>query len=180
MSESSVVSSAFTATTKNTFTHDPAQIHARAKKVLDDLEIEFSNVILKGRTSKVDPEPMPVPTLLVLMPDLPQPDLWYQAAKQIYHGLEPLLPGTSVEIIEEKFYDGLYCFPVEQTHSIHSKWRSIVDTILANLNIQEWTGIECWRYGTNTDRHLNPVTIIVEVDKTSTGSFDTAGQIIRS
>lgn len=123
---------------------------------------------------------MPVPTLLVLMPDLPQPDLWYQAAKQIYHGLEPLLPGTSVEIIEEKFYDGLYCFPVEQTHSIHSKWRSIVDTILANLNIQEWTGIECWRYGTNTDRHLNPVTIIVEVDKTSTGSFDTAGQIIRS
>ena len=113
------------------------------------------------------------------MPDHPQPDLWYEAAKKIHRELEPYLPRISIEIIEEKLYDGIYCFPVEQTHSICRKWRTIAETMLLNLNVQEWTGIECWRYGTNPDRHLNPVTIIVEVDKRSTQSFITACQIIR-
>ncbi|KAJ5812953.1 hypothetical protein N7447_009976 [Penicillium robsamsonii] len=166
-------------TTENTFTDNPVQTHDRAIKILDDLEIRFSVVVLKGRISKVDPEHTPIPTVLVLMPDHPQPDLWYQAAKQIHRDLEPSLPGISVEIIEEKLYDGLHCFPVERTHSIYSKWKKIAETILMNVNIREWTGLECWRYGTNTAGHLNPVTIIVEVDKTSTGSFLTAAQLIR-
>ncbi|KAJ9488665.1 hypothetical protein VN97_g4625 [Penicillium thymicola] len=166
-------------TTENTFTNNPVQIHDRARKILDDLKIKFSAVVLKGRISKVDPEPAPIPTVLVLMPDHPQADLWYQAAKQIHRDLESRLPGISVEIIEEKLHDGLHCFPVERIHSIYPKWKKIAETILTNLNIQEWTGLECWRYGTNTDGHLNPVTIMVEVDKTSTGSFLTAAQLIR-
>lgn len=48
------------------------------------------------------------------MPDHPQPGLWYEAAKQIHRDLKPCLPGMSVEIIEEKLYDGLHYFPVER------------------------------------------------------------------
>lgn len=48
---------------------------------------------------------------------------------------------------------------------IYPKWRTIAK---AYLNIQEWTGLECWQYGTNTAKHLNPVTIIVQVEKSST------------
>ncbi|KAJ5789622.1 uncharacterized protein N7518_006633 [Penicillium psychrosexuale] len=168
-------------TTENTFTDSAVLIHARAEIILDNLELEYSVVILKGRISKVDPEPGPIPTLIVLMPDVLQPVLWYEAAKKIHRELEPHIPRISVEIIEEKLYDGIYCFPVEQTHSIYRKWRTIAETILMNrsLNIQEWTSIECWRYGTNPDRRLNPVTIIVEVDRRSTESFITASQIIR-
>jgi hypothetical protein len=166
-------------TTDNTFTHDPVQLYGPARKALHDLNLHFSFVFLKGRTSKVDPEPAPIPTLLILMPDIPQPDLWYRAAKRIHSDLKPHMQGISVEIIEEKLYDGVYCFPVEQTHSIYPKWKTIAETLLANLDIQEWTGLESWRYGTNTAKHLNPVTIIVQVEKSSTQSFLTTHQIIR-
>jgi hypothetical protein len=88
-------------TTDNTFTHDPVQLYGPARKALHDLKLHFSFVFLKGRTSKVDPEPAPIPTLLILMPDIPQPDLWYRAAKRIHSDLEPHMQGISVEIIEE-------------------------------------------------------------------------------
>jgi hypothetical protein len=151
----------------------------RAREILCDLKVQFFAVALKGRVSKVDPEPTPIPTVVVIVPDVPQPDLWYQAARKIQSDLDPCLHGISVEIIEEKLYNDLYCFPVEQTHSIYSKWGTIAKSILSSLNIQEWTSLQCWRYGSNRDRHLNTVTIIVEVLKTSTESFHTAAQIIR-
>ncbi|KXG45491.1 uncharacterized protein PGRI_040400 [Penicillium griseofulvum] len=166
-------------TTEDTSTNNPARIQARAREILGDLKVEFSAVALKGRISKVDPEPTPIPTVVIIVPDVPQPDLWYKAVRKIHRDLDPWLHGISVEIIEEKLYNGLYCFPVEQTHSIYSKWETIAKYILSNLNIQEWTSLQCWRYGSNCDRHLNPVTIIVEVLKTSTESFYTAAQTIR-
>ncbi|KAJ5385023.1 hypothetical protein N7517_002934 [Penicillium concentricum] len=45
-------------TTDNTFTHDAVQFQSRARAVLEDLKIQSSFVILKGRLSKVDPEPI--------------------------------------------------------------------------------------------------------------------------
>ncbi|KAJ5836655.1 hypothetical protein N7447_002681 [Penicillium robsamsonii] len=165
--------------TGNTFTNNPVQLCELARKTLRDLKLDFSEVGLTGRISKVDPEPAPIPTLVIFMPDISQPDLWYEAAKQIHRDLEPQLHGISVEMIEEKLYAGAYCFPVEQTHSIYPKWKSIAEIILINLNIEEWTGLECWRYGTNPAKNLNPVTIIVQVEKSSTQSFLTANQTMR-
>lgn len=65
-----VLTSPPTWTTENTFTDSPAQIHNRARKILDDLEIKFSVVIMKGCTSKVDPKPMlqPAPGLASYTP----------------------------------------------------------------------------------------------------------------
>ncbi|KAJ5920581.1 hypothetical protein N7516_011439 [Penicillium verrucosum] len=76
----------------------------RAKDILEQLSLEFISIELVGRLSKVDPEPEPILTILVVMPDRPNPDIWYEAARRIQSELEGDLSGISVELIEEKLY----------------------------------------------------------------------------
>lgn len=155
------------------------EVYLFTRKIIEDLNFEALEVVVRGRQSKIDPEPEPIPTVLILMPDHPQPELWYRAARRIYDKLQRRSLRLSVELIEGKLFDGVYCFPVEESHFIYSQWKTIAETILQNSNIQEWSGVSCWRYGTNRDRHLNPVTVIVDVRKDSVGPFITATQLIR-
>ncbi|KOS47100.1 hypothetical protein ACN38_g1928 [Penicillium nordicum] len=102
------------------------------------------------------------------MPDRPNPNIWYEAARQIQSELEGDIWGISVELIEEKLYTGMYCFPVESTHTIRPKWLSIAEYILSHCDTRDWACLECWRYGTDRVTERNPVTVIVEVNKTHT------------
>ncbi|KAJ5544668.1 hypothetical protein N7535_006939 [Penicillium sp. DV-2018c] len=85
-------------------------------------------------------------------------------------------PDVSVELIEQKLCAGIYCSPVERTHPIFPKWPSIVQYIISHCDTREWTALECWRYGTDPVREHNPVTVIVQVVKTSTNSFIAASR----
>lgn len=138
---------------------------SRTASILGEHGLEFIYVELVGRISKVDPESEPLLTMLIVMPDQPNPDKWYRALRHIQPELAKDTPGICVELIEEKLNRGIYCSPVDREHPIIRKWPSI-----------EWTALECWRYGTDTVRQLNPVNVIVQVRKTSTNSFITAAR----
>ncbi|KAJ5187361.1 hypothetical protein N7449_010355 [Penicillium cf. viridicatum] len=148
----------------------------RTISILREHGLEFVYVRLVGRISKVDPEPEPILTMLIVMPDQPNPDKWYRALRHIQPELAKDIPGICVELIEEQLNRGIYCSPVNMGHPIFRKWPSIVNYILSHADFREWTALECWRYGTDTVRQLNPVTVIVQVRKTSTNPFITAAR----
>ncbi|CAI7643529.1 unnamed protein product [Penicillium viridicatum] len=146
---------------------------SRTASILGEHGLEFIYVGLVGRISKVDPESEHILTMLIVMPDQPNPDKWYRACHHIQLELAKDTPGICVELIEEKLNRGIYCSPVDREHPIIRKWPSIVNFILSHADFREWTALECWRYGTDTERQLNPVTVIVQVRKTSTNPFIT-------
>jgi hypothetical protein len=133
--------------------------------------LEFISVQLVGRLSKVNPESEPTFTLLAIMPDQPNPDIWYRAVRRIHSVLLRDTPDISVELIEQKLCTGIYCYPVNRTHPIFPKWPSIAQYIVSHCDTREWTALECWRYGTDPRREKNPVTVVVQVLETSTDSF---------
>ncbi|KGO76504.1 Peptidase S64, Ssy5 [Penicillium italicum] len=147
-----------------------------AKSILEHLSLQFVFVELVGRWSKINQESEPILTILAVMPDQPNPDTWYRAVRQIHTELQEKVPKISVELIEEKLYNGIYCSPVNSSHPIFSKWPSIVEYILSHCDTRDWTALECWRYGTDTVRERNPVTVIVQVLETSTNPFITAAR----
>ena len=94
------------------------QIEGYAAQVLRDFHLEYQGIRLVGRHSKVDPEPEQVTTVLVRMPNRPQPGLWYRATKEINQLLlRHHHHGISVELIETHLFNGIYCSPVESNHS---------------------------------------------------------------
>lgn len=143
-----------------------AEIEEFATKILRDLDLLYEDIAITGRLSRIDPEPVLVPTVLVRMPNQSQPELWYRAVRLISGELERCgHRGISVELIEQDLWRGLYCFPVERHHSIFSKWQNIVQQVLVHSDTSQWTGLDCWRYGTNPHRQSNPVTVIIRVSK---------------
>ncbi|KAJ9490549.1 hypothetical protein VN97_g2702 [Penicillium thymicola] len=174
---------AYTGTAGSHFDADTVyQIEGYAAQVLDDLQLGYQDIQLVARNSKVDPQPENVTTVLVRMPNRPQPELWYRATKEInelllrhYHR------GISVELIETDLFSGIYCSPVESTHSIFPKWRKLAQEIVARCpNNDEWVGLDCFRYGTNPHRSSNPVTVIIRVLKTCESPFVTAARYVHS
>ncbi|KAJ5567632.1 hypothetical protein N7535_006938 [Penicillium sp. DV-2018c] len=103
----------------------------RTRDILQHLSLEFISVHLVGRLSKASPETEPVFTILVAMPDQPNPETWYSAVRRIHSELQRDAPDISVELIEQKL---------------------------------------C------AVREHNPVTVIVQVVKTSTNPFTTAAR----
>lgn len=155
------------------------EIETIAREVLNKLRLEFLDCQVNGRHSKVEPEPVPVPTVVIQMPNRPQPELWCRAARKVHQKLEGRgHSGFSVELIEAALLRGMYCSPIEPRLSIFSKWRSIVEEIIQRSDTREWTGMDCWRYGTNVDRKSNPVTVIVRVARSSQGPFTTAARFV--
>ncbi|OQE19300.1 hypothetical protein PENFLA_c019G02441 [Penicillium flavigenum] len=156
------------------------QIEGYAAQVLRDLHLEYQGIRLVGRHSKIDPEPEQVTTVLVRMPNRPQPELWYQATKKINQLLlRHRHHGISVELIETDLFNGIYCSPIESNHSIFPKWKNIAQEIVARCpNKDDWVGLDCFRYGTNPDRSSNPVTVIIRVRKTCESSFVTAARYV--
>lgn len=156
------------------------QMEGYAKQVLRDLHLQYRDVQLVGRHSKIDPEPEQITTMLVRMPNLPQPELWYRAAREISQVLlRHHHHGISVEVIETDLFNGIYCSPVESSHSIFPKWKNLAQEIVARCsNKHEWIGLDCFRYGTNSQRCSNPVTVIIRVHNTCETSFVTAARYV--
>jgi hypothetical protein len=153
------------------------EIETMAREVLNELHLEFLECQVNGRHSKVEPEPASIPTVVIQMPNRPQPELWCYAARKVHQKLEGRgYSGFSVELIEATLLWGIYCSPVEPHHSIFSKWRNVVEEIIRRSDTREWTGMDCWRYGTNVDRKSNPITVIVRVARSSKGPFTTAAR----
>lgn len=168
-----------TTTKTNVPSTDPTlslRIQDLTATILGEYGLEFIYARLVGRISKVDPEPEPILTMLIVMPNQPNPDIWYRALCHIQPELAKEIPGICVELIEEKLNQGIYCSPVNKGHPIVRKWPSIVYFILSHTDFHEWTALECWRYGTDIVRELNPVTVIVQVRKTSTTAFIAAAR----
>ncbi|KAJ5788383.1 hypothetical protein N7457_003373 [Penicillium paradoxum] len=156
------------------------EIEGYAAEVLGDLHLQYQGIRLVGRYSKFDPEPEQVTTVLVTMPNQPQPELWYRAAKEIDQSLiNHRHHGISVEIIETDLFNGIYCSPVESSHSIFLKWKNLAQEIVSRCpNTHDWVGLDCFRYGTNPLRSSNPVTVIIRVRKTCENPFITAARYV--
>lgn len=68
--------------------------------------------------------------------------------KKVYSYVALIFPSISVEIIEEELNKPFLCHPIRERDSIAPKWDEIRMAILAEVNLEDWTGLECWRPGT--------------------------------
>ncbi|CAG8030273.1 unnamed protein product [Penicillium olsonii] len=147
----------------------------RVLAAMKEMELKFSNmhIVLRKHKSQSD-WATAIPTVLLVMPvgstSAPTPEAWYHAAWRIYNDLVRHALEMSVEIIEESLSKGIYFSVVSPKESIVPKWTLIAYSI-GKLAKPDWSGVECWRYGTNPDREENPLTVIVKVDKASKDSF---------
>lgn len=144
-----------------------------AKSILNEGQVPFKDVSFIGRRSKVDEEPEPVPTILVITDKCSR-----AVAKRIHREAVSSYPGISVELITEAAL-AIRCFPVPRNASIFPKWEKICSAILAACDISEWSLLECWRYGTRENAVENPVTVVVSALKTSQNRFYTSTQKIK-
>ncbi|OQD75914.1 hypothetical protein PENDEC_c005G04444 [Penicillium decumbens] len=151
-----------------------SKIREDTEAILAEEEISYTSMMVTGRQSKVDPEPEPVPTVVVVTKQSSR-----RVAKKIHRALVQSFPSICVELINDGLLDPLRCFPVTRSESIFHKWGDICKAILRQSDISEWTTIECWRYGTSGNPTDNPVTVIVSVLKSSNNRFYTAMQRIR-
>jgi len=151
-----------------------SKIREDTEAILAEEEISYTSMMATGRQSKVDPEPEPVPTVVVVTKQSSR-----RVAKKIHRALVQSFPSICVELINDRLLDPFRYFPVTRSESIFHKWEDICQTILSQSDISEWTTVECSRYGTSSNPTDNPVTVIVSVLKTSENRFGTAMQQIR-
>jgi hypothetical protein len=155
------------------------QIQQCATDVLHGLQLQFGSIRIVGRVSRVEHEPEQVTTVLIGMPNNSQPELWCRASREIYQQLQRHRHlELSVELIETDLFNGIYCSPVERSHSITRKWENIAQDIIARCDNRDWTGLDCFRYGTNPQRGSNPVTVIIRVHRGCEEPFTTAARFV--
>ena len=75
--------------------------------------------------------------------------------------------GSTVEVIDLELEIEPACFPICFTGGIYKAWDVICWYILNQLDIFNWTGLECWRYGRCPDLMGNNPTIIIGIREDS-------------
>ncbi|KAJ5195372.1 uncharacterized protein N7498_008810 [Penicillium cinerascens] len=162
------------------FYSNELHILTEAKAILRTHGITSEQVLALGRRSFTDREPEPIPTVLVMMDHQSVNNNWLIAAKEIHRKLVGEFRGISVEIIDERLNTRMHCYPVERSHSVFEKWERIANAIMYDdlMNRAEWNGISIWRYGSNSDSSENRVTLIVNVQESAVGPFETSRQRI--
>ena len=75
--------------------------------------------------------------------------------------------GSTVEVIDLELEIEPACFPICETDGIYKAWDVICWYILNQLDIFNWTGLECWRYGRCPDLMGNNPTIIIGIREDS-------------
>lgn len=148
-------------------------------RILERSRINYAEIQITGRVSRVDPEPTPVPTVLVLVEGCSSSHIWRRAAREIHHYISTVCNGFSVEIIDMEIEIPPKCFPIRPTDSIFAKWDSIRSRILREFNYFGWTALECWRFGRSSDATQNPPTIIVSIRKESLRQHHTDCQRVK-
>lgn len=150
------------------------QVVRTAVRILSEENIPFMDVSLVGRRSQVDPEPVPVPTVLIIT-NHPARD----TAKRLRREVAALFPHICVEMIGEIHLLPIRCFPVEESHPIFPRWVPICEEILRKCDISEWVSVECWRWGVRESATENPVTVLVSVINKTQNTFVTSMRWIR-
>lgn len=163
------------------FYSNTLHIVTEAESILRNHGITPKEVLALGRWSSTDPEPEPIPTVLVMMDHQSVNNNWLAAAKQIHRALVGRFQGISVEVIDERLNMRMHCYPVERSHSAFRKWERIANTIVRDyrMNKVEWNAIALWRYGSNSDTSRNRVTLIISVQKSAVGPFETSRRRIQ-
>lgn len=154
-------------------------IVADVGKTLTNRGISYTLIQVTGRRSKVQPEPSPVPTVVISVTGHLQSRHWRNAARQIFSHVSHHFVNLSIEIIDEELEVPLRCFPIRPTDSMYRKWDPIRDMILQRFDISDWTSLECWRYGRSEDPEGSDQTVIVSVREDSDNVYHTDTQRIR-
>jgi hypothetical protein len=114
----------------------------------------------------VDTEPRAISIVLIVANRHAQLDkYWRSVARDVHTLVNHVFPDISVDIVEKDLNKPFVCHPVCETDAIFRKWDNIRMAILAEQYIDDWTGLECWRFGTSDDPLKNPVTVIASVQK---------------
>ena len=141
--------------------------------ILREAGIEYISLQVTGRAPMVDPENGGIPTLLITVPNDVPCGNWRDITKKIWNDcLSGHEPQGSVEILTLDVLHEPSPFLIEATDRIYSKWPQIRDSILEELDTEEWTGLECWRYGRWQERTRNPPTVIVSIKLDSVRGFN--------
>ncbi|KAJ5225630.1 hypothetical protein N7468_006855 [Penicillium chermesinum] len=133
---------------QNRFPARHQHIYDTVRSILGKHHVQYRDLSITGRKSRVDPEPQPIPT----------------------HS--PL--SVSVDIMDTLLATPCRSFPVARTDSIFGRWNDIVPAILDALDSREWVALGCWRYGVSDTATENPVTVVVSVEKRSMSGWSTA------
>ncbi|CAG8109645.1 unnamed protein product [Penicillium salamii] len=138
-------------------------------------------ILISGRRSSVHPEPTTIPTILVAFRHRVRslPSNWRTAAKQIYTVFRLRFRRISVELVDEGLLRVATCYPIPRSHPIVPKWKTICERILSRSDIRPWSSIGCWKYGTEREQTENPVTLMISLLNSATGSFATAIQCVK-
>lgn len=156
------------------------KLTASIEDILNKEGISYEFVSITGRQSKVDPEPQAIPTVWVVATRQNESEDWRKVSRKIHSFISQFLSGISVEIIDQELDKLPRCSPILVSDSIFDKWPAIRQAILDRSDISEWTGLECWRYGRDSNTQNNPPTIIVSVQKHTAHFFHAAKQHLKT
>lgn len=136
-------------------------IWKRVRTILNEEGIPFREIYIAGRLSKVDPEPEPVPTVVVRTENCPR-----RVARRIYESLVPRLSRISVDMISDELMRPYYLHPVPTSESLYPKWvslcRQMIRACKQTGTVSQWASIECWKYGPDEE---NNVAILFQVGR---------------
>ena len=127
-------------------------------------EVDVTDIVPMGRRSKVNPEPGPVPTVLVVAKRKVIDETWLMACRDIRAGLVELgHDDIAVEILSWANYEARKMFVVESTHEIVPVWTDVLNLIMDIIPINEVNMIGCYRRGRSYDAAENPPTVVILV-----------------
>ncbi|CAG8326252.1 unnamed protein product [Penicillium salamii] len=152
------VSREYRRTTHTEQLSEQRELEEEVRKILGELGInQRINVDIVGRYSMVRPEPAPIPTVPVVFAD----------------------PLPIDKLIHETLLRRPHCHPISKSDPICPIWGRICGQILTDCNIQQWSGVSYWRYGTDDVPDNNPMTVIMSLLESAQGSFAKDLQWIR-
>ncbi|KAJ5167085.1 uncharacterized protein N7482_005866 [Penicillium canariense] len=128
--------------------------------------------------SEFNPEPEPIPTIVVFAIRHVVDDLWLKTARRIYFLLQQENFGhVSVDIMDPQALDPPRTHPVLKPDPMFNKWDSVLDHILRDIDLTDIQHIGCYRRGRNSGNE-NPVTVLVIADVNSQKSWQITRDMI--
>ncbi|OJJ44552.1 hypothetical protein ASPZODRAFT_134633 [Penicilliopsis zonata CBS 506.65] len=134
--------------------------------------IDFIDIDITRRLSKLNPQTSPVPTVVIFANQHQINHSWLDAAKEIHRFLlSKNFANFQVEIVDPVILKPWKCFPVLDTDQVFSHWDNLRDRILNSFNLHEWISLECYRFGKEDVSSKNPPCVVVSVKPDSSTNW---------
>ncbi|KAJ5085094.1 hypothetical protein N7532_009865 [Penicillium argentinense] len=151
----------------------------RISSILNNTNIRIYSSWVRGesielclRQSEFNPEPHPVPTIVITATRQVIDDTWLQAVRQIYTLLcEENLAHVSVEIDDPQAVDPPHTSPIQPDDEIYRHWDPVLAKILESIELRDILTIGCYRRGRSSETSENAPTVLVMVDVNSRKSW---------